>query len=612
MPPRRETLARLVKAARMALSSRQYFGYSLKLIAGCITPTGRAAFRRNLHSLALPPVGRVDYPAWIADRVRRRSADYPLPTTTPGMFSFLTTVYETKGRYVLDLYESVRAQTCGDFEWVLLDNGSTKPDTLAAIEQIKRDPRVRHERVEQNLGILGGIATCLRRATGRYVVPLDSDDLLTPDALQVFAAVIARAAEQDGEEPPLLYSDEDKCRETPAPFEAYHKPDWDPVLFWNNCYIAHLGAIRRDLAAEFGYTDDRAKGCHDWDTFFRFLRHGRRPRHVPEIVYSWRIHPQSCAGNIFSKSYVHDSHRHVLASNLALQPAAARHELRQSPLFADTPDWWIARRREQPPPLCAVHLVRADEADPRWLREQPLLTATARACAADPHALARAVERLRAHDPQGRGLTLLCCDGAAPRDDEGFWDAIGLCERFPDTAVVGGRLTTDDDVIWSAGEVFGYHGIAGTPDRGRQALDPGYFAWLRKQRSCSSVHAAFCLVRTDFLREFVALGHPASLGLLGAWLGAHAAATRRRVVFTPMLAARVPGDAPASENAPREEQALLLQRYPDLLAYERAYSRHLGLEPFDAYAAVYPAAREQHLRALHERLFPTNGRAARA
>jgi hypothetical protein len=601
-PPRRQTLARFTKAMRMALSSRQYFGHAVRLAASCVTRNGRAQFARNLHSIALAPVGRVDYPTWIRDRIAERAALYPLPdpdtTGTGCRFSFLTTVYETKGRYVLALYETVKAQTCTDFEWVLLDNGSTRPDTLAAIDELRKDPRVRFERVEENLGILGGISTCLRRATGRYVVPLDSDDLLTPDALQVLAHVITEA-----NEPPLLYSDEDKIKDDPTPFQAYHKPAWDPVLFWNSCYIAHLCAIRRDLALQLGvYTDDEAKGCHDWDTFFRFLSSGHTPLHVPEVLYSWRMHPQSCAGNIYSKSYVYDSHRHVLDRNLAMQPSASLLELRQSPLFPDTPDWWVARRHTKPPPISALFLRRNGGDVPAWLRQHPLVHGIATADANDLRDLDQRLAPLRAHDPDGKGLVLVCCEGTEPADDEGLWDAIALCERFPDTAVVGGRLLTPDEVVWSAGEVFGYHGLVGTPDRGRQAFDPGYFAWLRKQRSASSVHGVFCLVRADFLRDFAAQQHPASLSLLGAWLGAHAQDRDRRVVFTPLLTVRVPPDAPASENAPREEQARLLRRYPRVLDGERAYSAHLGLDPFDGFAAVYPAVRQRHLVDLREQL----------
>ena len=48
--------------------------------------------------------------------------------------------------------------------------------------------------------------------------------------------------------PALVYSDEDKLRDG-RHVDPFEKPDWDPVLFRNCCYIAHLCAIRRERGA---------------------------------------------------------------------------------------------------------------------------------------------------------------------------------------------------------------------------------------------------------------------------------------------------------------------------------------------------------------------------
>jgi len=575
----RTDLARLGRAMRLATSSRAYFAYSLKLALGCVTAGGRRAFARNLRGLALPPRGEIDYRDWLAARIAGRGARFPL-RSVPGRFSFLTTVYDTRAHYVRRLAATVFAQTVQDFEWVVLDNGSRDQDTVAAIAELVQDPRVVHLHVGDNLGILGGIAACLQHSSGRYVLPLDSDDLLTPDALQV----LSHAIDAHGE-PPLLFSDEDKVKDDERPFEAYLKPAWDPVLFWNSCFIAHLCAIRRDLALELGvYGDDGAKGCHDWDTFFRFLHAGHAPVHVPEVLYSWRIHPQSCSGNVFSKEYVWASHRHVLGRNLQALPCHDLFALEPSPLFAGTPDWWVRRRRERPLPVGALFVQRRGGAVPQWLDRAPLVAAIECVDARALHDLGGALARLGAHDPDGRGLTLIASEGTAPRSDEWAWDAMGLCERFPDTAVVGGRLLDPEGTLWSAGEVIGFEGLVGSPDRGRDEHDPGYFAWLKKQRTVSAVQAAFVLVRTDFLRAFAARRHPASLHLLGAWLAAFAHEQGRRVVFSPFVEATVASDQPRSEAAGGAEVLALRAAHPRFAEGERAYPRVLGLDRRHPYA----------------------------
>ena len=70
------------------------------------------------------------------------------------------------------------------FEWYVLDNGTTRVDTRAFLSKLAKEPYVRLERVEANLGIIGGMRHCRDRATGRYILPLDSDDYLFPDCVR--------------------------------------------------------------------------------------------------------------------------------------------------------------------------------------------------------------------------------------------------------------------------------------------------------------------------------------------------------------------------------------------------------------------------------------------
>lgn len=606
-PIRRNSITRARKALGMALSSRHYFCYAMRLLLGCCTSSGRARFRRQLQGLNMPARRSVEYPQWLASNIAARGEKYRAGAA-PGMFSFLTTVYETKGRYVLDLFESVKQQTVGEFEWILLDNGSTKSDTLAAIEQVRQDPRVVYVRVEENLGILGGISLCLQRATGRYVVPLDSDDLMTPDALAILRHhILAGGGSADGGEgggvedggPALLFTDEDKCRETPAPFEAYHKPEWDPVLFWNSCYIAHLCAVRRDLAIQLGvYTDDNAHGCHDWDTFFRFYVAGHEPVHVPEVTYSWRQHPQSCAGNIFSKSYIHESHQHVLMRNLELTAGTRLFELTQSPLFVETPDWWVKRKHIEPQRLVALYVHRGDASVPAWLRDHELVGAVAVVHADQLSQAERALAELGDHQPGREDLVLVVGEGTEPAGDEWPWEVMAMFERFADTSVVGGRLLDEQGNLWSAGEVAGFGGIVGAPDRGRQPLDPGYFAWLRKQRTVTALHPAFCAVRAGFLTDGIALDPDMSFPMLGAWLGALARERKRRVVFSPVIEASIVVAMLPSEAVTGAEARRFFARFPTFVDRDDYYPMHFGLEPSSAFAAVAEEERRDALLRL--------------
>ena len=304
----------------------------------------------------LPPAAQAQLQILRSGRISRqerqqRLRDYNV-AQRPGLLSFVTTVWNTDPAYVNALAQSVFTQDGGtEFEWFILDNGTTRQDTLAAMEQIARHPCVRFSRVEDNLGIIGGMRYCLEHASGRYILPLDSDDLLAPDCVRILTTQIV-----ENDFPALLYSDEDKMVDD-AHITAYRKPDWDPVLFLHSCYIAHLCAIDRTKALELGaYTDPRAEGSHDWDTFTRFHLAGHAPVHVAELLYSWRMHAMSTSSNIGAKPVVYDSQMSVIERFLSGAPDPKRYSVIKSPLFAGSPDWWIRRDHTDAAPLTTVLL----------------------------------------------------------------------------------------------------------------------------------------------------------------------------------------------------------------------------------------------------------------
>ncbi|MGQ9564843.1 MAG: glycosyltransferase family 2 protein, partial [Thermogutta sp.] len=79
-------------------------------------------------------------------------------------------------------YESIRRQTIRDFEWVIVDDGSTDgtDELVQQWQQECNDFPIRyfwqpnqHKKVAFNRGV--------REAKGQWFVPIDSDDELLPD-----------------------------------------------------------------------------------------------------------------------------------------------------------------------------------------------------------------------------------------------------------------------------------------------------------------------------------------------------------------------------------------------------------------------------------------------
>jgi hypothetical protein len=496
-------------------------------------------------------------------RLAARRSLYPA-VPEPGLCSFLTTVWNTDPAYLEVLAASLFGQD-GDpaFEWVLLDNGSSDARTRAALAGLAKHPAVRLERVEHNLGIIGGMRRCLERATGRYVLPLDSDDRLEPDCLRVLAWHIAQA-----DYPALLYTDEDKLFGD-VHCQPYFKPDWDPVLFVNVAYVAHLCALDRQRALTLGVYGDRTyEGCHDWDSFLRFWQGGDRPVHVPEVLYGWRMHPGSTSGDIRAKDFIYASQRALLARFVASRVAPERYDIELNRFFPGTPNWHIRRLPVAPRPIATI--VLGDPAGPavaRWRRDTSYPSQRWHAVASDTP-----VEALltiaRAALTEGALIRLLWdqVEPVAPSNDAGvLWEAVGLVELFPDTAMIGGRIVDPRHRIRSAGGYFGYGRCCDGPDAGRGLDEPGYQAQLWQQHSVSAVSSALAVLAPGLLIATIEThrGLALSLPYLGAWCGAQARRAGQRVVYSPYLIGRSAADWDALVD--EAERAVFRLRHGDLM-----------------------------------------------
>lgn len=512
---------------------------------------------------------RDEYEVHRLEAFARRRTQYA-SRSERGLISLLTPVWNSPPEYLDALADSILSQDAdaASFEWVVLDNGSDNAATRRSIERLRREPGVRVLRSERNLGIIEGTRLCLQHAANRYTATVDHDDLLTPDCIRVVTHALGEAAY-----PPLAYTDEDKLDGDRFSL-PYLKPSFDPVLFANSCYIAHLSIVDRQLALQLGaYTDKQAEGSHDWDTFVRFVLAGHTPVHIPEVLYSWRMHHASTASNIHSKPFVYDSQRCVLNKLLTGLSKGERSRVELSPLFGGMPDWWMRRDASNPRPITTVALARPADNVPD-LKVSPGIPHDV--VRLDPAEGVPGLARLAARAAEGGRLLHILWHDTRIVDESWPLEAMGLFELFPDTAMVGGRLHQQGRVV-DAGRYFGFGRGCDAPDRGRLLEDPGYFVQAWKQHSVSAVPFDHCLLDSHFAADafnaLVPLG--TSLDQMGAWLGAAARRQERRVVYTPFLSA-IPSIDRASDIPGVSRRAFSIV-HGDLMPDVLLWPPHAGL-----------------------------------
>lgn len=209
--------------------------------------------------------------------------------------SIITPTYKTELRYLKITVDSVLEQSYGNWEWCLVDDGSNDPALNEYLKSLK-DDRIKLLLNKKNQGIVGATNDALGLATGDYVAFLDHDDVLDPDALLYIAIELDKDPKTD-----LVYTDEDKVLDDGRFVGPFYKPDFNYNLLLSSMYTCHLSVYRKSIVDRIGGIRTGFDGSQDYDLALRFIEQTRAIRHVPRILYHWRITPNSTSSSIVHK-----------------------------------------------------------------------------------------------------------------------------------------------------------------------------------------------------------------------------------------------------------------------------------------------------------------------
>lgn len=247
------------------------------------------------------------------ERKRQEGKSFPYEP----LVSIVVPAYETHEEFLGELLCSVMGQTYANWELIVADGSESRKVKDIVEEKCGKDSRIHYKKLEENKGISQNTNRAVEAAKGDYIALLDHDDILTRDALYF---MVERLNEAGGKEKVLaVYSDEDKCDGRAERFyEPHFKPDFNMDLLLSNNYICHFLMVRASEMKELRLRGE-FDGAQDYDLVLRLGARciGRdagknRILHVSRVLYHWRCHEGSTAGNTESKRYAYDAGRRAL------------------------------------------------------------------------------------------------------------------------------------------------------------------------------------------------------------------------------------------------------------------------------------------------------------
>lgn len=517
------------RRTRRAWAAKQRFAEHL--------PAQLAASPQGLpQSQALSPAlpqALGDYEAWLEvnDWNRRReellrarlAALSAADVAAAPLLSVVMPVYNPPLALLDKAIESLVRQVYENWELCIADDASTEPAVKEALQGwAARDQRIHIVWREANGNISRATNSAAALAHGDYLVLMDQDDELSPDALGEVALYVAARPDAD-----IIYSDDDKIDTAGRRFAPQFKPDYAPELLLSYMYFSHLLVLRRELFEQLGGARPGFEGAQDYDLALRAVEVARHVGHIPKVLYHWRAISGSTASSGAAKP------ESFAAGQRAVQEALERRGIGGKAL---QPDW--ARQAN-----CGIfaHRFADDGARVAIIIPTKNNVEVLRRCLAslakttyknyevvvvdnesdDPQTLAYldglACRVLRIANPAGRfnyaainnravkevdaELVLFLNDDTEVLEPRWLSQMVGYM-GVAGVGAVGARLLFPDGRIQHAGIVHGYYnGMAGPAFKLLPSWNHGYLSYAMVTRNYAAVTAACLLTpRALFLK----------------------------------------------------------------------------------------------------------------
>jgi glycosyltransferase involved in cell wall biosynthesis len=185
-----------------------------------------------------------------------------------------------QGVYLDEAVDSVLAQTYGDFEIIVINDGSTDEFTNRLLAGYgKPGTRIVTTR---NQGPAAARNAGIRESLGDYILPLDADDRIGPCYLEKAVKVL-----ETNPDIGIVYCLGELFGAGRGPVAA---PDFSVgKMLLSNLIFASALFRKEDWEKTGGYNPNMTCGCEDWDFWLSIIELPKNVFRIPEVLFFYRI-----------------------------------------------------------------------------------------------------------------------------------------------------------------------------------------------------------------------------------------------------------------------------------------------------------------------------------
>ena len=229
------------------------------------------------------------------------------PTTTAQPLVSIITPFYNSGKHFLQTSYTVLDQTFPFFEWIIVDDGSTDPESLALLDTVAAsDPRIRvfHN---QNAGPSAARNFGVRQSVTDLILPLDADDLLEPTFIEYCWWMLQKNPGTTWAYPTSLGF---------QGMEYLWTVPFDPHRMKEENLLAITALIRKDaFLAIGGYSEEATLYNEDWLSWLKLIARGGYPaQSTGEYLFWYRRTDTGVQSQVMGSKENLDANKRIISA----------------------------------------------------------------------------------------------------------------------------------------------------------------------------------------------------------------------------------------------------------------------------------------------------------
>lgn len=203
----------------------------------------------------------------------------------------ILTPFKNTSQYLPECIESIQKQTYVNWELLIIDDDSTDNSFEVVSNYAKNDSRIKLLK-NSGTGIIDALRMAFKRSKGEYITRMDSDDIMTPNKLEVLVKNLQTHGKQHLAVGLVKYFSSVGISDGYARYEVWlnqltkkaanYSEIYKECVIPSPCWMLH----RDDLIACNAFNPDDYP--EDYDLTFRFYKHGFKCIPCDKVLHKWR------------------------------------------------------------------------------------------------------------------------------------------------------------------------------------------------------------------------------------------------------------------------------------------------------------------------------------